>query len=843
MAPGWKSSPSQAYRDPRLSKDPPASSSAFGPSRLSSARPSPDVFQNGAHSRTIPQQHQPQQQNAFSIDSDDLLTPQSSIASFSSSSPQDSVPDPSGSSASSSSSPPHQSSSSTYGHHQQSNPLDFSRRQSVASPTFSSDSHRSSPNGHAHSLPLADELGRTTSASDPNTIRPGDRQAQTNPGLSPLSPFVEPFSPPAASEGRSPQTSMLFAAGPAPPTSELAERRSVSSLSSAHSQATAGSLDLFASNYADFRPPSTSSSVITPAASAQQLRAFDPSLTHPEAGLPGAANHFGGLGHHAPGMAAVPSGGPLSDRYGPTSRSSQDSSNTATTSSSQMPGAAGQPVGPEEISTIFVVGFPDDMHEREFQNMFIFSPGFEAAILKTPHGASGAGSNASNSSRDGVLAGGPKLPVAGGLNYGDQYGVPVMPGHNAFDPTLDDAPGGPTLSHALSQRDGPRDLNQRKQIIGFAKFRSRQEAIDAKDVLSGRRVDAEKDCVLKAEMAKKNLHTRRGLANEAPAGATSSVGVGNTAGNSSLPSSVLALGQQNLAIAASLRPDILADIAQRSPHVQTAAAAAHAANVDQTPTASFRDIDQSPPTATRDRTLSNPASRSAFDAFHSVPPAQVSPSFGRAPELGGAPLESRFHFGVDRAREGSPSQATTAPRLGQTGPAPYSRFGDAGYNKSLLQQLDSGADQFGPMSQNNSEAFAKQAFYNGREDLSAHHQRQQMSSRGLSPPPGGHFAAGSPPAGSGNGFGGRFQALTLKTGLSNAAGRATSPPSAGMLSPRGGNPADMNPPINTLYVGGLPAVLPSLTGPMSASHLEDSLRAVFSRSPGFKRLCFRQKSK
>lgn len=38
----------------------------------------------------------------------------------------------------------------------------------------------------------------------------------------------------------------------------------------------------------------------------------------------------------------------------------------------------------EEISTIFVVGFPEDMQEREFQNMFIFSPGFEAATLKLP---------------------------------------------------------------------------------------------------------------------------------------------------------------------------------------------------------------------------------------------------------------------------------------------------------------------------------------------------------------------------------------------------------------------------------------------------------------------------
>ena len=54
-------------------------------------------------------------------------------------------------------------------------------------------------------------------------------------------------------------------------------------------------------------------------------------------------------------------------------------------------------------------------------------------------------------------------------------------------------------------------LPPRKQIIGFAKFRSRQEALDARDVLQGRRVDIEKGAVLKAEMAKKNLHTKRGV--------------------------------------------------------------------------------------------------------------------------------------------------------------------------------------------------------------------------------------------------------------------------------------------------------------------------------------------
>ncbi|CAG8656777.1 8472_t:CDS:2, partial [Racocetra fulgida] len=37
------------------------------------------------------------------------------------------------------------------------------------------------------------------------------------------------------------------------------------------------------------------------------------------------------------------------------------------------------------------------------------------------------------------------------------------------------------------------------------------EALEARDILSGRKVDAEKGSVLKAEMAKKNLHTKRGL--------------------------------------------------------------------------------------------------------------------------------------------------------------------------------------------------------------------------------------------------------------------------------------------------------------------------------------------
>ncbi|KAL9549996.1 hypothetical protein MBANPS3_004935 [Mucor bainieri] len=134
--------------------------------------------------------------------------------------------------------------------------------------------------------------------------------------------------------------------------------------------------------------------------------------------------------------------------------SAYTNNNNSSTLSSILPG--------EEISTIFVVGFPENMQEREFQNMFIFSPGFEAATLKLP----------------------------------------------------------PTSSLNNSKHDFEDDSN-RKQIIGFAKFRTRQEALDAKEVLNGKKIDSDK--VLKAEMAKKNLHTKRGLLHEPSTSTTKSL--------------------------------------------------------------------------------------------------------------------------------------------------------------------------------------------------------------------------------------------------------------------------------------------------------------------------------
>ncbi|KAJ2897451.1 hypothetical protein IWW38_001719 [Coemansia aciculifera] len=140
----------------------------------------------------------------------------------------------------------------------------------------------------------------------------------------------------------------------------------------------------------------------------------------------------------------------------------------------------------DDITTIFVGGIPDDMKEREFQNMFTFSPGFEAATLKFP-----------------------------------------------------------------SPDDGPDKDGQKKQIIGFAKFHTRMEALEARDILTGRLVDAEKHCVLKAEMAKKNLHTKRGLSS---LGLSSAVGATFGFDAPNVSSSVVNFQQQQQQIPQSALP-------------------------------------------------------------------------------------------------------------------------------------------------------------------------------------------------------------------------------------------------------------------------------------------------
>ncbi|KAJ3907016.1 hypothetical protein F5879DRAFT_584150 [Lentinula edodes] len=226
----------------------------------------------------------------------------------------------------------------------------------------------------------------------------------------------------------------------------------------------------------------------------------------------------------------------------------------------------------EDISTIFVVGFPDDMQEREFQNMFTFSSGFEAATLKIPnkeytaYGVSGSTNNPGaappglpgltpslaslvraqaaindpynlvtmnqggvvvDGGRDGTMSSWPTASIDDsyyppGLGIGNLGGM--IPSVGGPGITLGPNPN-PNVSGTTSVGNGP--VPPRKQIIGFAKFRTREEALEARDVLQSRRVDIEKGSILKAEMAKKNLHTKRGVTANGGAGTN----VGSVNGN------------------------------------------------------------------------------------------------------------------------------------------------------------------------------------------------------------------------------------------------------------------------------------------------------------------------
>lgn len=407
----------------------------------------------------------------------------------------------------------------------------------------------------------------------------------------------------------------------------------------------------------------------------------------------------------------------------------------------------------EEISTIFVVGFPDDMHEREFQNMFVFTPGFEAATLKIPN----------------------------------------------KEPQEDDA-----LTLDVN------GVNPRKQIIGFAKFRSHQEALQAIQVLSGRRVDAEKGSLLKAEMAKKNLHTRRGLSNELtvapgpnPAAAMPPTPIGIT-------SNLNGINSNN----------------SKLPH----------------------------PLQHRNSL----AGSAAYDAFHSVPPSPALPSDLLSPH----DYSSSYDFYADVYAPNNTALSFAESFGGRHQPNLQQQQQQSDLSSSFLGRQNTFEMRVDPLSMGSlsnapgglagsiagsfpnsiSNSFSNnrlvglstsQRFNKGFLDMDA---EVPVSTSG--------FLSKSIPAHTERGFNstlfhnddmtnGRFQGLPINT---VAAAALTSPgmASPGLASPAFRapvNPGDQNPPCNTLYVGNLP---------MNTS--EDELRTLFSRCVGYRRMCFRTKS-
>ncbi|KAG2171923.1 hypothetical protein INT43_001399 [Umbelopsis isabellina] len=441
----------------------------------------------------------------------------------------------------------------------------------------------------------------------------------------------------------------------------------------------------------------------------------------------------------------------------------------------------------EEISTIFVVGFPDDMQEREFQNMFIFSPGFEAATLKVP-------------SKD--------QEEEMGLNT----------------PT----PSNPSTSLSAMAASNAANTNARKQIIGFAKFRTRLEALEAKDILSGRKVDAEKGSVLKAEMAKKNLHTKRGLSSDQQQQTTTPASTAPAA----FPMAPQAIHPQKRF------PGNPASAYEAFYSVP--ALPSDLLSPNEYPYDFYSDVfSPSTPTAFNDPSFASRAQ--SFDARSSSAGDVLGGGGGSQGNVnnGGVGINGAANGGlVSSSSARAPIGFNPGHRFSKglidlendpTHPLSYlSKSTPVGSDRGFA-----GAALFGSSALTNGLNGAPQQSISSVLD-----EAQQSTSNNASNNANRDSQTPQPPTA-------RFGSLSINTnsgGLpatNTASSTATNGlPSPGLGSPgyRGvnmipaQNPADQNPPCNTLYVGNLP---PNTS--------EDELKALFSRCVGYKRLSFRNK--
>ena len=484
------------------------------------------------------------------------------------------------------------------------------------------------------------------------------------------------------------------------------------------------------------------------------------------------------------------------------------------------------------------------LQEREFQNMFTFSSGFEAATLKIPNKES---TSYNTPGAAGVRSGG--YPQ----NFSDQYNIAGL-SENARD-------GIPSSWSAEDSHFPPSSVSQppRKQIIGFAKFRTRQEALDARDVLQGKRVDAEKNAVLKAEMAKKNLHTKRGpvpgntsLPPIMTSGSAGGIVDSLTSPTSIHPSEPLTTRDRELgaigAMGLGSRRDRLGDYTDSEDMDRTMVTVRGGrGRVDEDERERFRRRQESDASQIRS---------AAYDAFHSVPAqASKSPTQNLSSISGGLPGSSHDHMGP----LGSNVWGMTAKEVNRRLPI---RVALPDLSAHITSPQASPPKSTGlPSSAHSVDSDGSSGIHHG-DPLSPPSGTfvlpQQppfgLRSRPYSPPsldcsqPLSSTSSSLPSSQSssedGNGTVENDLAKDLGS-MSVGSPNSSSPTSAGVIPSNNttttrGNPGDQNPPINTLYVGNLPSSPPPVG--YSPSYLEDELRELFGRHPGFRKLCFRQKN-
>lgn len=168
-----------------------------------------------------------------------------------------------------------------------------------------------------------------------------------------------------------------------------------------------------------------------------------------------------------------------------------------------------------------------DKQEREFQNIFTFAPGFEAATLKFPSGRSReptAALLAELTHLASLREARSRDPSAGSSE--DPHDPQIAQQQAALEEALANLHIPPLPSHTAttSTSTTPSALTPsvltpgpgitRRQTIGFARFKTRSDALAAREQLQGRKIDYLTGATLKAEMAKKNLHTKRTTSGE-----------------------------------------------------------------------------------------------------------------------------------------------------------------------------------------------------------------------------------------------------------------------------------------------------------------------------------------
>ncbi|GAA6013314.1 hypothetical protein JCM11491_006351 [Sporobolomyces phaffii] len=468
----------------------------------------------------------------------------------------------------------------------------------------------------------------------------------------------------------------------------------------------------------------------------------------------------------------------------------------------------------DDITTVFVFGFPEDMMEREFQNLFLFARGFEGAILKLPH-ANGAN-------------------AAGG--EGTEAATPGGGGRTGHRGSIDDYDlKSPTV---------------KKTKIGFAKFSTRQFALEAMDVLNRRPIDIEKGFTLKADIARKDFHIRRSFcefgfpslvpphAMQNPNPTVEEYSVASSVSSLSNNSAYPPLPHPPATSSSTSSSDSLtvAALSGTGPSIPLSALDSDAlqslANSGNVPPAVLAEIARqglASGTPTGSSATSN--GRSAYEAFHSVPSVTV-------------PSTRQAHLSDENKQQPSPALSQDSTRF----PSTRSSFSSLSHQSSVLpsaSQQDSTLYRR-PSTSVLESSYAKSSPYlsndSGYDPASTAIPRDQQVPF---PPQLANPVRKSLPYGT---YGSQLVPAVVRP-QTQAQQQASAQVvqqqaqlAAAQAYARNVNPADMNAPKNTLYVGGLPAILPSLTGPFSASHLEDSLRNAFSRCPGYKRLQFRSKS-